>query len=260
MESIVIPTFANIAIETDPRIRTSVGKLMLSFVTHCETKRSIELLDLVEKILNRPFDRLADDNRSVLRTDDEVSHIVSIVDELIRVFLIKLYTLPATHAIKIFAILHAHLEKYYQKSVLLETSVPVRNRIFQWILRLRADANYRVGYPDDTKGGRLRFSHFLLIDVNEQTYHAPNRQSQAQAQAQASQLTQQSSQENDVQLTISVRRCCRIIIDCFVSENNWAIMQLVMKGLPLMLQNKAFFRGVDMEALTSTVISLATKV
>lgn len=85
LESIVIPIFANISQETDARIRTNVGKLLLNFVTHCETKRSIELLDIVEKITNRPFDRFVEDNLIVLRHEDEVSHIVTIVDELIRV-------------------------------------------------------------------------------------------------------------------------------------------------------------------------------
>lgn len=166
----------------------------------------------------------------------------------------KLYILPTAHAIKIFAILNAHLEKYYQKPLLLDTSVAVRNRIFTWMLRLRTDSNYRVGYPDDTKGGRLRFSHFLTIDTNEVTYHQPVRASQSNT------LTQQSSQDSEIQQTISVKRSTKIIIDCLIGENNWAIMQLVMKGLPLILQNKAFFRGVDMETLATTVIGLAMKV
>lgn len=85
MESIVIPTFSNIAYETDTRIRTSVGEMLLSFVAQCDTKRSIELLDIVEKLLNRPFDRLIDDNRIVFKKDDELSHIIKIIDELIRV-------------------------------------------------------------------------------------------------------------------------------------------------------------------------------
>lgn len=228
----------------------------MSFISHCETKRSIELLDIVEKIINRPFDRYAESNQIILRTEDELLHIVTIVDELIRVFLLKLYTLPTAHAIKIFIILNAHLERYYQKPVLLETSVPVRNRIFTWMLKLRADANYHVGYMDDGKNGRVRFSHFLAIDQNELPYHQSNRQSLSQSNV----LIQQSSQDNDIQATISLKRFSKIINDCLLIENNWAIMQLVMKGLPLLLQNKAFFRSVDIESLASTVISLATKV
>lgn len=85
LESIVIPTFVNIAYENDAKIRTSVGELLLKFVSQCDSKRSIELLDIVEKLLNRPFDRFTDEKLIVLKNDDELSHITHIVDELIRV-------------------------------------------------------------------------------------------------------------------------------------------------------------------------------
>lgn len=85
LESIVIPIFSNIANEPDPSIRTKVGKMLVNFVVHCDTKRSIELLDIVEKLLNRPFDRFTDENRMILKNEDELQHILGLIDELIRV-------------------------------------------------------------------------------------------------------------------------------------------------------------------------------
>lgn len=85
LETIVIPTFANIAYENDAKIRTSVGELLLKFAAQCDTKRSIELLDIVEKLLNRPFDLFTDDSRIILKNDEELNHITMIIDELIRV-------------------------------------------------------------------------------------------------------------------------------------------------------------------------------
>lgn len=154
--------------------------------------------------------------------------------------------------------LNGHLEKYYQKPMLLESSVPVRSSIFAWLLRIRANANYFVGYLDDLKSNRMRYSHFLSIDANELNYHQGNRQQQNQPAA----LTQQSSQETEIQTqtTISIKRSCKIFIDCLISETDWSVMQLVLKGLPLILQNKALFRGVDMEALATAIIGLVTKV
>lgn len=151
--------------------------------------------------------------------------------------------------------LNAHLEKYYQKPMFLEASVPIRSSIFAWLLRIRASANYYVGYVEDLKSNRVRFSHFLSVDT-ELGYHQAARQQQSQPAS----VTQQSSQETDTQTTISIKRCCRIIIDCLLSENDWSVMQLVLKGLPLILQNKALFRGVDMEALATAIIGLVTKV
>lgn len=85
LETIVIPTFANIAYENDAKIRTSVGNLLLKFAAQCDTKRSIELLDIIEKLLNRPFERFNDDSRNILKSDEELNHITMIIDELIRV-------------------------------------------------------------------------------------------------------------------------------------------------------------------------------
>lgn len=152
--------------------------------------------------------------------------------------------------------LNAHLEKYYQKTALLEASVPIRSCIFDWLLRIRANANYYVGYMDDLKNNRIRFSHFLSIDANEVNYHQANRQQQSQPPA----LKQQSSEESETQSTISIKRSCKIIIDCLAHENDWSVMQLVLKGLPLILQNKALFRGVDVEPLAAAIMALVAKV
>lgn len=152
--------------------------------------------------------------------------------------------------------LNTHLEKYYQKPGFLEVSVPIRSSIFVWLLRIRANANYYVGYLEDSLSNRLRFSHFLSIDA-ELSYHQANRQQQNQPAA----LVQQSSQDTDTQTTISIRRSSKIIIDCLLLDTDWSVMQLVLKGLPLMLQNKALFRAVDMEALANAIIGLVvTKV
>lgn len=253
LESIVIPIFANIPHEPDSTIRSNVAKLLMNFVIQCDTKRSIELLDIVDKLLNRPFERHAEDGRQTSKIDDEFAYLTVIVDELIRVFSLKLYVLPTSHAIKIFAMLHAHLEKYYQKAIYADASASIRNRIFAWILRLRASATYHLGYLDDAKG-RTQFSHFLCIETNEQSgsYQA-NRLSQSQTLP----PSQPTASDGEVQaLTVSFKRSCNLIIECLCNETDWSVMQLILKGLPLILQNKALFKGVDMDHLANKIISL----
>lgn len=81
----MIPLFSDIHHENETSVRTSVGKLLLDFVSHCDTKRSLELLDVVEKLLNRPFDKFADVGKLILKNEHELAHITTMVDELIRV-------------------------------------------------------------------------------------------------------------------------------------------------------------------------------
>lgn len=147
--------------------------------------------------------------------------------------------------------LNAHLEKYYQKPGFLEVSVPIRISIFAWLLRIRASENYYVGHLEDSTSNRIRFSHFLSIDA-ELSYHQASRQQQSQPAP----IVQQSSQDAETQTTISIKRSCKIIIDCLLTDTDWTVMQLVLKGLPLILQNKALFRAVDMETLATAIIGL----
>lgn len=85
LERIVIPLFSNISQETEPNVRTCVGILLLDFSCHCETKRSLELLDIVEKLLNRPFDKFNEENKIILKSDEELKFVSTLVDELIKV-------------------------------------------------------------------------------------------------------------------------------------------------------------------------------
>lgn len=197
----------------------------------------------------------------------------------------KLYHLPASHAIKIFQILTGHLEKYYHKTVLMESSVSVRKKIFAWLLKVRANATYNIGYPDDRSvavGQQLsiRFSHYLSIEMNDVNYRVVNQTAAvvgmvgASVQTQTQQTTtiqQQPSSfvsvptplpESHVTVspetlsTIPIRRIFKIIIECLKSEMDWSIVQLVLKELPGIMQNKALLRCIDMDTLAISVITL----
>lgn len=42
--------FHNIHLEQDSTVQTAVAKLLLDFACHCETKRCLDLLDIIEKV------------------------------------------------------------------------------------------------------------------------------------------------------------------------------------------------------------------
>lgn len=180
-------------------------------------------------------------------------------------FRVKLYRLPSSHAIKIYYMLIVHLEKYYQKSALLESSGLIRLKIFVWLLNLRANGTYHVGYPDDRNNSTIRFSHYLGIDPTDWGSNPPAQpQTTVQQQAtshQAHHLQQQeATQTSETISTVSIRRACKIIIDCLKMERDWSIMQFVLKELPNILQNKAILKGNDMDGLATTIISLVSMI
>lgn len=52
LERVVIggPHFSNVHLETDINVRSAVGKLLIDFTWHCDSKRCLELLDIIEKV------------------------------------------------------------------------------------------------------------------------------------------------------------------------------------------------------------------
>lgn len=151
-----------------------------------------------------------------------------------------------------------HLEKYYKKPELLDSSVLIRKNISEWMLKFRANATYHLGYPDEKKNNTIRFSHYLSIDVGENAYRT--NQSSQQSQQQTQQLQTVSATEThpscEMMSTISIRRSCSIIIDCLKNESDWSILHLVLTELPNILQNKALLKGIDMDSLAVTVITM----
>lgn len=129
------------------------------------------------------------------------------------------------------------------------------------MLRARANGTFHIGYPDTGNINQIRFSHYLGIDQHHQ-HHAMSFQ---QVQTQQLQSTQSSNQAqpNDVTnvptstfSTISIRRGCKRIVECLKKERDWNIIQLVLKELPNILQNKAILQGNDMDTLATTLIAM----
>jgi tuberous sclerosis 2 len=55
---------------------------------------------------------------------------------------------------------------------------------------------------------------------------------------------------------ISIRRGCKCIVKCLETEKSWAVLQLVLKELPNILQNKALIQGNDVDLLARTLYNL----
>lgn len=128
LERVVIPLFGQVCNETDVLLRCAVANALIDFARHCDTKRCGELLDILEKMINRPYEQYKLHGQEVKQEQDIVD-IVTAVDGLIEVFIVKLYRLPSCHAIKIFNILVGHLELNYHNPKVFEQANVVRYKV-----------------------------------------------------------------------------------------------------------------------------------
>ncbi|XP_001652850.2 tuberin isoform X1 [Aedes aegypti] len=265
LERIVIVHLGGVVHETDAEVRKAVAVAMIEFILHCDTKRCFELLEIVGKMLHRPYDCYTQ-HGTVFHSVKEVEDIVILVDGLIRVFTVKLYRVPSTHAIKVYHLLMLLLESHYEKPAVLQHVNIIRYKIFDWMLQARANASFHIGYPDAENGNRVRFSHYLGIEgpyqhQSMQVQQQVGLSQQAQSSSQLNLALQENMKTADVMpttnlTTISIKRGCQTIVNCLKEEKDWQVIQLVLSELPNIMENKALIQGNDIDALAKTLFKM----
>jgi tuberous sclerosis 2 len=121
--------------------------------------------------------------------------------------------------------------------------------VFSWMLKARANATYHIGYPDAVNNV-VRFSNYLGIEGSLQTSSSQSQMTQSMMSV--ADLTTPASSFT----AISIRRGCKCIVKCLETEKSWAVLQLVLKELPNILQNKALIQGNDVDLLARTLYNL----
>nr|XP_040237462.2 tuberin isoform X1 [Anopheles coluzzii] len=263
LERIVIVHLGTVPLEKDPEVRKAVARTLIEFTIHCETKRCIELLEIVEKLLQRPYEE-----NQVVRSEQEAEDIILLVDGLIRLFIVKLYRLPSLHAIRVYSMLIGLLEQHYQRPHVLANVVTIRYRIFAWMMKARANGSFHIGYPDPEDGNRVRFSHYLGLEgpyQHQSLQPQPYLSSQSTSQLN---LTGAGGSEAGSKAmdripatnltTISIKRGCQVIVLCLKEEKDWEVIQLVLTELPSVMQNKALIQGNDVDSLARTLYRMYT--
>ena len=252
LEKVVIVVFSDIAQEADVKIRVAVCKLLLEICSHCDSKRCMELLDILEKTMNNPFELYSLDS-TAFRSEHDFEDSNTVVSGLIDLFLEKLYQPPSSHAVRIYYILIGHLEAHYKQPKVFENAVKIRYTIINWMLKIRVNSALQIGYPSPRLiSDHLKFTHYLTIEVDSQ--HQPSTPNIQEIQSSDERSLEGPWFNNST--TLSIKRGWDIIVKCLLSEKDWPTVQLVLRELPKMLQNKVLIYGNDVDTLATTLVEL----
>ncbi|XP_045478155.1 tuberin isoform X2 [Harmonia axyridis] len=224
IDNIVIPHCTNIVNDSNISVRSAVVKCLLSLCVACETKRCVEMLDILEKLMFRPFEVYVDHSPAEADLED----ILCLVEGLIEVFIYKLERLPSNHAVRIYKILVLFLETHYKRPSVFANCYRVRYLIFECFLRMRADDQYRLGYLKDEKN--INYSPYLCVTSRsmDKPIGSPLPQSPA--------IGQHGLQFNITY--VSIKRAFRVFISCLERERDWNVLRLVLQELPKVMRNK----------------------
>jgi tuberous sclerosis protein 2 len=147
LELVLLPLFQNLHMEHEVCVREKAVDLIISLCHHCNSKHCTGLLDVLERIMERPFNV---DHGDIVNipSEEELSDVVKCTNGLIQLFIVKMYQLPSSHAVQIYKTLVRHANLHYEKPIYFEFALSTKLAVFDFILNITADGKHlKKMYP-----------------------------------------------------------------------------------------------------------------
>ncbi|KAF7385574.1 hypothetical protein HZH68_014004 [Vespula germanica] len=252
IERIVVPYLQHVDMDPDITIRNVAAYLLVDLCVECETKRCLEFLDILEKIINKPF--ISDTSISI---DADIKDVKTAVVGIIKILTFKMYHLPSSHAICAYKILVNHLEQHYKDPSVFHNVSTIRYLIFDCFLKIRANTLYHLGFLDPSNTTIIRYSPYLVLE------HPPSeRMSNAGGSNSPPPASPAPLQHISCQIThMSLTYACKAVISCIKQEKDWKVLQLVLKELPQIMQNRALilsWHSSDIDFFATALCSMVS--
>ncbi|XP_054390541.1 tuberin isoform X2 [Pongo abelii] len=256
INSVVISQLSHIPEDKDHQVRKLATQLLVDLAEGCHTHHFNSLLDIIEKVAARSLSPPPE-----LEERDAAAHSASLEDVktavlgLLVILQTKLYTLPASHATRVYEMLVSHIQLHYKHSYTLPIASSIRLQAFDFLLLLRADSLHRLGLPN--KDGVVRFSPYCVCD-----YMEPERGSEKKT---SGPLSPPSGPPGPAPAGPAVRLgslpyslLFRVLLQCLKQESDWKVLKLVLGRLPESLRYKVliFTSPCSVDQLCSALCSM----
>ncbi|KOC65846.1 Tuberin [Habropoda laboriosa] len=230
IERIIVPYFQHVDLDSDIIIRNGVVYLLVDICLECDTKRCLELLDILEKVINKPFT-----SDTPVTKDADIKDVKTAAVGVIKILIAKIYYLPSSHAIRAYKVLVNHLEQHYKEPSVFHDVSTIRYLIFECFLKIRANTLYHLGFPDAQNSSVTRFSPYLVLE-----HATAERMNSGGGGSSPPPVSPAPLQHLSCQIThMSLAHACKAVISCIKLEKDWKVLQLVLKELPQVMQNRA---------------------
>ncbi|XP_060802820.1 tuberin [Amyelois transitella] len=254
LELVGLPVLSACATDPDCALRAAAASALVELARQSTSDAVTDLIDLLEKILNRPFDIFVLDV-PVPAGEAEAADIHLAAAGLIQLFYDKMYSSPASHAARCLLVLLDHLEQHYKKPAMLQHHPSIRVKIFELLYTLRANALCCVGVCWDGSGApvwgaaaaRLRpvCAAALLVEPAARRGQPPAAREPAPGAA-----------------LLPASRCARALGLALTAERDWPVQCGVLRALPALLHARAPAvgrRAPDVDLLAGTLCALVAE-
>ncbi|KAI5620298.1 tuberin isoform X4, partial [Silurus asotus] len=257
IEVVVLPQLGQIAEDRDLSVRKQATQLLVDLAEGCNTHHFNSLLDIIEKVASRPLSCSIDGERELL-ADSPMEDVKTAVLGLLEILQSKLYSLPASHASRVYELLISHLQLHHKNKHCSALASSIRLQVFDFLLLMRADSLHRLGVPN--KDGFLRFSPYCYCDVGG----TEKRETEKKPTGSVSSPTGSPAPAAP---PTSIRTAClpyslafSVLLQCLKMETDWKVLKLVLDKMPWMLQYKVLLltSPCSVDQLCSTLCSMVT--
>uniref|UniRef100_A0A8K9Y420 Tuberin n=1 Tax=Oncorhynchus mykiss TaxID=8022 RepID=A0A8K9Y420_ONCMY len=157
IEVVVVPQLSGIAEDRDLAVRRQATQLLVDLAESCSTHHFTSLLDIIQ--------RVGDTHHFTSLLDISEGELIVYLCSVALHSQSKLYSLPASHASRVYELLIGHLQLHYKSKYSSAVACSIRLQVFDFLLMMRTDSLHRLGFL--SKDGVLRFSPYCHCDMGE---------------------------------------------------------------------------------------------
>ncbi|XP_036830284.1 tuberin-like [Oncorhynchus mykiss] len=265
IEVVVVPQLSGIAEDRDLAVRRQATQLLVDLAESCSTHHFTSLLDIIQRVASRslvcpgPLEVSERDPTAESPMED----VRTAIRGLLEILQSKLYSLPASHASRVYELLIGHLQLHYKSKYSSAVACSIRLQVFDFLLMMRTDSLHRLGFL--SKDGVLRFSPYCHCDMGEPEKRGSEKKPAGSVSPPAGSPAPSSS--TTTAPSSSIRTAClpyspafNVLLQCLKMETDWKVLKLVLDKMPWTLQYKVLLLSspCSIDQLCSTLCSMVT--
>ncbi|NXI61249.1 TSC2 protein, partial [Anseranas semipalmata] len=237
---VVISQLAHIPEDKDHQVRKLATQLLVDLAEGCNTHHFNSLLDIIEKVAAHSLASPSElEERDLLSYSASLEDVKTAVLGLLIILQTKLYSLPSSHAMRVYEMLIHHVQRHYMYAYSLAVASSIRLQVFDFLLMLRADSLHRLGLSN--KDGAVRFSPYCLCDFVEAEKRASEKKPTGTLSP-PSGSPSVPSQNTTVRIGhLPYSMVFGVLLQCLKQETDWKVLKLVLNKLPESLRYKVLF-------------------
>uniref|UniRef100_A0A6Q2XFU6 Tuberin n=1 Tax=Esox lucius TaxID=8010 RepID=A0A6Q2XFU6_ESOLU len=247
IEMVVIPQLSGIAEDRDLAVRKQATQLLVDLAEGCSSHHFTSLLDIIERVASRSLACPGPLEVSDPSSEPAMEDVRTAILGLLEILKSKLYSLPSSHASRVYELLISHMQLHYMNRYSSPVAGRIRLEVLEFLLMIRADSLHRLGVLNKDKV--LRFSPYCYSVSPATPTSSPS-------------IPPSSSSSS------SFRTAClpyspafHVLLLCLKMETDWKVLKLVLEKLPWTLQYKVLLLSspCSIDQLCSTLCSMVSE-